>query len=198
MDINECRLVVASNLIRLRTAAGLTQAELGEKLNYSDKSISKWERAAALPDVLVLHRLAELFGVDMDYFLAEHGDKEPPRSGDVPDGYKNYPGIIRVTVAGIWTAAVLAFVILWMLDIVNPNTWLIFAGAVVVSLIVLLVMNSVWRHGLHNDFIVMALVCSIFILLFLIFWDWNIWQLFLVLIPAEALTYLSFHIKRKR
>lgn len=197
MDMNECRLVVASNLIRLRTAAGLTQAELGEKLNYSDKSVSKWERGAALPDVLVLHQLGQLFGVTVDYFLSEHGDKESPRSGEVPEGYKNYPGIIKVTIAGIWTAAVLAFVILWMLDIVTHNTWLIFAGAVVVSLIVWLVMNSVWCHGKHNDLIVMALVCSLFVLLFLIFWDWNIWQLFLVLIPAEALTYLSFHIKRK-
>ena len=39
--MDELKLIFASNLIRLRTAAGMTQAELGEQLNYSDKSISK-------------------------------------------------------------------------------------------------------------------------------------------------------------
>lgn len=196
MDINECRLVVASNIIRLRTAAGLTQAELGEKLNYSDKSISKWERAAALPDVLVLHQMAELFGVDIDYFLAEHGDKEPPRSGDVPEAYLNYPAIIKVTIAGIWTLAVLAFVIFWMLGCELP--WLIFGGAVVVSLITLLVMNCIWRRGKDNVWIVMALVLSVALLFYIIFMKQNIWQLFLVLVPAEAVVYMSFRIRKKR
>lgn len=196
MDINECRLVVASNIIRLRTGAGLTQAELGEKLNYSDKSISKWERAAALPDVLVLHQMAELFGVDMDYFLTEHGDKEPPRSGKVPDAYINYPAIMKVVIAGIWTAAVLAFVIFWMAGCELP--WLIFGGAVVVSLVTLLIMNCLWRHGKDNVWIVMALVMSVAILFYLIFMKQNIWQLFFVLLPAEAVVYLSFRIRKKR
>ena len=48
--MDELKLIFASNLIRLRTAAGMTQAELGEQLNYSDKSISKWERGEAIPD----------------------------------------------------------------------------------------------------------------------------------------------------
>ena len=195
MDINECRLVVASNIIRLRTGAGLTQAELGEKLNYSDKSISKWERAAALPDVLVLHQMAEMFGVDIDYFLAEHGDKEPPRSGAVPEAYLNYPAIMKLVVAGIWTVAVLAFVIFWMLGHLE---WLIFGGAVVVSLITLLVMNCVWRRGKGNVWIVMALVLSVAILFYLIFMQQNFWQLFFVLLPAEAVVYMSFRIRKKR
>ncbi len=51
---------IAKNLSSLRKSAGLTQAELGEKLTYSDKSISKWERGDGLPDLLVLDKLAEL------------------------------------------------------------------------------------------------------------------------------------------
>ena len=196
MDINECRLVVASNIIRLRTGAGLTQAELGEKLNYSDKSISKWERAAALPDVHVLHQMAAMFGVSIDYFLSEHGEKEPPRSGDVPESYLNYPAIIKVSIAGIWTLAVLAFVILWIAR--GELLWLIFGGTVVLSLITLLVMNCIWRHGKDNVWIVMALVLSVAILFYLIFMKQNFWQLFFVLLPAEAVVYMSFRIRKKR
>ena len=70
--MDELKLIFASNLIRLRTAAGMTQAELGEQLNYSDKSISKWERGEAIPDAAVLKRMSEIFGVTVDYLLDEH------------------------------------------------------------------------------------------------------------------------------
>ena len=47
MELQELRLVTASNIIKLRTASEMTQAELGQRLNYSDKSISKWERGVS-------------------------------------------------------------------------------------------------------------------------------------------------------
>ena len=75
MELSDLKLISASNLINLRTAAGLTQAELGAKLNYSDKTISKWERGEAIPDAFVLTQLAELFGVSVDYLLTTHDDK---------------------------------------------------------------------------------------------------------------------------
>ena len=63
MQLEELKLVTAANLIKLRTGAGMTQAELGAQLNYSDKSISKWERGEAIPDAYVLTQIAALFGV---------------------------------------------------------------------------------------------------------------------------------------
>ena len=74
---------IASNLIRLRLASGMTQAEVGEKLNYSDKSISKWERAEALPDAAVLKKMAEIFGVTVDYLLTGHDQWEPSEDTNV-------------------------------------------------------------------------------------------------------------------
>ena len=78
MELSELKLICASNIIRLRTAAGMTQAELGAKLNYSDKSVSKWERGEAIPDAWVLTRLAEIFGVTVDYILTSHDAWVPP------------------------------------------------------------------------------------------------------------------------
>ena len=57
---------IAKNITELRRAHGLTQAALAEKLDYSDKSVSKWERAEGLPDVICLKRIADLFGVTVD------------------------------------------------------------------------------------------------------------------------------------
>lgn len=70
--MEDFKLTFASNLIRLRNDAGMTQAELGEKLNYSDKSVSKWERAESLPDAFVLQKIAGIFGVTIDYLVTGH------------------------------------------------------------------------------------------------------------------------------
>ena len=93
--MDELKLIFASNLIRLRTAAGMTQAELGEQLNYSDKSISKWERGEAIPDAAVLKRMSEIFGVTVDYLLDEHDAWQPaPDPADVRD--RSHASIIQV------------------------------------------------------------------------------------------------------
>ena len=69
--MDELKLIFASNLIRLRTAAGMTQAELGEQLNYSDKSISKWERGDGTPDIFILSHIASLYGITVQDLLRE-------------------------------------------------------------------------------------------------------------------------------
>ena len=50
----QLKQTVANNIAQLRKSKGLTQLELAERLNYSDKAVSKWERGEGLPDVLVL------------------------------------------------------------------------------------------------------------------------------------------------
>ena len=70
--MDELKKIIAKNLVTYRKQAHLTQAELAEKLGYSDKNVSKWERAEGVPDVLVLHQLAELYGVTVNDFLVDH------------------------------------------------------------------------------------------------------------------------------
>ena len=61
----------ANNLSHYRKQLGLTQTELAEKLNYSDKSISKWERGDGLPDLMVTAQIAEIFGLTLNDMIAE-------------------------------------------------------------------------------------------------------------------------------
>ena len=61
--MEELREIIAKNISDLRKKSGLTQIELAEKLNYSDKAVSKWERGDSVPDVGVLKQIADLFGV---------------------------------------------------------------------------------------------------------------------------------------
>ena len=74
--MDDLKKVVANNLIHLRQKSGMTQAELGEKLNYSDKTVSKWERAESLPDAYVLKQLSEIFDVSVDLLLGPHEEHE--------------------------------------------------------------------------------------------------------------------------
>lgn len=193
--MDELKVIFASNLIKLRTAAGFTQAELGEKLHYSDKSISKWERAEAIPDAFVLKTLASIFGVTVDYLLSAHDEWEKPVTmRDAKEEYSRF-FIVLCVIAGIWTVTVIQFVIFWMFGQV---LWITFVAAVPLTLVTLLVFNSLWNRGKHNMYIVAGLVLCIITLIYLSLLEYNFWQLFLILVPAEALVFLSFHIRKRR
>lgn len=192
--MDERKATIASNLIRLRLAAGMTQAELGEKLNYSDKSISKWERGDVTTDVFVLMQIAEIFGVDVDYLLKPHNEIEPAIYNK-PANEATYTTnmITLVTILGIWTVALSVFVILWICGMV---VWLVFVYAVPVSLITFLVLNSVWNGGKKNRYIIAALVLSIIATVYLTFLGRNLWQLWLMAIPSLLLVFLGASIYR--
>ena len=68
------RKTIAGNIAKYRKQLGMTQIDLSEKINYSDKSISKWERGDGIPDVPTLVQLAEIFGVSVDELIY------PPKS----------------------------------------------------------------------------------------------------------------------
>lgn len=198
--MDELKLVVASNLIMLRQKAGLTQAELGEKLNYSDKTVSKWERAESIPDAYVLSQLAAIYGITVDDILRpadtwEQQQEKKKAAEKAQARHFSATVVTLVAIAGIWTMAVMTFVILWLALGMTSWLWLIFASAVPVSLIALLVFNSIWNHGKGNMIIVMVLTAAAIALTYLFLLPFNPWPLFLILVPAELLIFLCFRIR---
>ena len=191
--MDDLKVITASNIINLRTAKGMTQAELGELLNYSDKSVSKWERAEAVPDAYVLKKMSGIFGVSVDYLLNSHDSWERPESFKKEERNFHSNIITILVIFGIWTLAFLIYIIGWLLE---ANWWLLFVYAVPVSLITFLVLNSVWEQGKNNRHIIYALVASVFITVYLTFRSYNPWQILLLLVPAEFLVFLSFRIKK--
>ena len=189
--MEDLKFITAANIISLRTKAGMTQAQLAELLNYSDKSVSKWERAEAVPDAYVLKHMSEIFGVSVDYLLSSHNDWEPI-SQKQKRRYRSEI-IVLISMAGIWTLAFFIFIIGWILGHV---LWLVFIYAVPISLITLLVFNSVWENGKRNYYIVSTLVASIFVMVYLTLLRWNPWQLLLLIIPAELIVFLAFRVKK--
>ena len=222
--MDELKRIVAENLIRLRQNSGMTQADLGEKLNYSYKdhklidnnyfhncrechvepdwllvyqTVSKWERAESLPDVYVLKQISTIFGVTIDMLLSPHGKEDfEIESTETKEKERSYSSnmITMISVFSIWTLALLIFVVLWVNKIVFP---LVFLVAIPISLVVLLVMRSVWNQGRYNYWVVAALVLSLFVLVYFCFWSSKPWQMWLLVIPAELLVYMGFRVKRR-
>ena len=196
MQLSELKLISASNIIKLRTEAGLTQAELGEKLNYSDKTISKWERGEAIPDAYVLTQMAEIFGVTVDYLLSSHDAWESPeqQAARQEDAGYSVNMIIAISVLGVWTMALTIFVLLWLFDII---LWETFIVALPVSILTYMVLICVFRRRQHLQFVIAAFVLSMFILLYFTLPMQKPWQLFLIAIPAEIIVFLSCNIRRR-
>lgn len=196
MQLSELKLISASNIIKLRTGAGLTQAELGEKLNYSDKTISKWERGEAIPDAYVLTQMAEIFGVTVDYLLSSHDAWESPEQQESRQEETGYSVnmIIAISVLGVWTMALTIFVLLWLFDII---LWETFVVALPVSILTYMVLICVFRRRRHLQFVIAAFVLSLFILLYFTLPMQKPWQLFLIAIPAEIIVFLSCNIRRR-
>ena len=195
MDLSELKLVTASNIIKLRTGAGMTQAELGAALNYSDKTISKWERGEAIPDAYVLTQMAEIFGVSVDMLLSSHDKWQPAPDPDaVPDRSYSVSMIIAVAVIGVWTLALTAFVALWLVGIIR---WQIFVVALPISILTYLVLICVFGKRRHLQYVIAVFVFSLFLTVYLLFLQSNPWQIFLICVLAEVLVFLSCNIKKR-
>ena len=198
MQLEELKLITASNLINLRTDAGLTQAELGAMLNYSDKTISKWERAEAIPDAFVLKQLGEIFHVTVDNLLTSHDEWKPIPTEEPETEQVSYSTdrIIEISIIGVWTLALTAFVALWLADII---IWQIFVVALPVSILVYLILICVFHRRRYLQHVIAAFVLSLFVTGYLLFYPrYNPWQLFLIAVPAEVIVYLSCNLKKPR
>ena len=194
MQLSELKLVTASNIIKLRTGRGLTQAELGAMLNYSDKTISKWERGEAIPDAYVLTQIADIFGVTVDGLLSPPDRWQPPEEEKKPELSYSIDVIIALSVIGVWTLALTAFVALWLAHII---CWQIFVVTLPVSILTYLVLICVFGKKRHLQFVIALFVLSLFIMAYLLFVHSNPWQIFLVCVLAEALVFLSCNIKKR-
>ena len=197
MQLDELKLITASNLINLRTGAGMTQAELGAKLNYSDKTISKWERAEAIPDAYVLTQIAEIFQVSVDSLLKSH-DEWKPIPVEEPETEKisySTTRIIEVAIISVWTLALTVFVALWMAGIIF---WQAFVIALPVSVLVYLILTIKFHRKGRLQFAIAAFVLSLFVAgYFLCYPRYNPWQVFLLLVPAEIIVFLSCNLRVK-
>ena len=198
---------LGANIASYRKSLGLTQAGLAEKLNYSDKAISKWERGESVPDVLTLTQLAEVYGVTVDDLLADPNalpettskvEKAMEKAVEKTLKRKADKGIILgLSSLLVWFVALLLFVVLSSVEL--PFSWLAFIYAIPADAIVMLSLRSAWKDFRWNKTLISTIVwgglLSIHISL-LVFLKVNIWKIFLLGIPGQIAVFMWFRMFR--
>ena len=160
---------ISLNIAYYRKLLGLTQSELAEQINYSDKSVSKWEHAAGVPGIHVLTMMAELFGVTVNDIIS---DNAPPPLPDKGLREKRRVVTCLQLIVAVWLAATVAFAVL-MLFIEPPvaRPWLAFIYAVPASCAVYLVFSALWWGHLARLLSVSALAWTTALCVFLYILD---------------------------
>lgn len=194
--MEELRAVVARNLTACRKAAGLTQMQLAEKLNYSDKAVSKWERGESLPDVAVLCELAKLYGVTLDYLVVEHADKKLALYGR--EKRRTRILVTAMSCLLVWFVATLVFAMLHIFQAKGEGQWLLFIWAIPVTFILCVVFSGIWGNRYHRTLSVSALIWSIALALFLTLPLPNSWLFFVVAAPLQILTVFWFLLRAQK
>ena len=210
MNNEELKSRVGANIARLRKDRGLTQAELAERINYSDKAVSKWERAESLPDVLTLISLAEQLGTDLNTLTGLPAAPAPePISEPLPEvparperAAKKRPtadkGVIqKLSSILVWVVALFLYMVLDAFGV--KHLWLLFVVAVPANAIVLLSLRSAWKlYGINRLLISVILwgtLLTVYLLL-LVTTKVNVWRILPMGLLGQAAIILWFKMFR--
>ena len=188
--------IVAANLADLRKSRGWTQAELAERINYSDKSVSKWERGDGLPDLKVLTQLASLYGVSLDTFVTENAAHEIEQI-QKPRGRLSLRILTELLAVSIVFLAVTVIYVL-LSFYAKLNLWTLFTWAVPLSFGILTVLNIRWNYRVCAIVFGSLLSWSFLTALYLQLLQHNVWMLYIVGIPAQAAIILFSQYRRKK
>lgn len=205
MNNEELKSRVGTNIARLRRERGMTQAELAEQINYSDKAVSKWERAESLPDVLTLLNLAEQLGTDLNTLTgltaepraeAAPAPEQPPEKKS-PRRTADRGMIQKLSSILVWVVALFLYMVLDAFGV--KHLWLLFVVAVPANAIVLLSLRAAWKlYGLNRILIsvIMWGFLMTFYLLLLVAGKVNVWRILPMGLLGQAAIILWFKMFR--
>ena len=199
MNDEKLRKQIGANISAYRKHFNMTQAGLAEKLNYSDKAISKWERGESVPDVITLAQIAELYEISVNDLLVDPNEL-PEDKGRVATVVEkalkrkaNKNIVLMLCSVLVWFVAILNFAILPALGI--GKSWMGFIYAIPVNAIVALSLRSAWHDFRGNQLFISVLVWGAAVSIFsslIVFLNIVIWPLFLLAALGQVAVLLWF------
>lgn len=210
---------VKDNLIRLRREHKLTQLELSERINYSDKAVSRWETGEVTPDVETLEHLATLYGIPITSFFLPAGEllskkerkvqkreakkQKKAQKGSTPTSKKSVkdptrPRRIAILIASLcflWTIAFTLFFILTAAEI--SGAWYAFIWGVPATLAILFAFFFLRRHTATSVVFLSLFVWSALAATYLQIAIWRLYPLLFLGIPLQTVILLLPFLKKK-
>ena len=199
--MDDIKDIIAKNIADLRRRKGMTQTELAQALQYSDKAVSKWERGESLPDVKVLKALADIFGVTLDYLVAEeHEDPLVERRRQTTRKTNNRRFITGMCLVLVWLIAALVYVVLELSITAEAPLWITFLCAIPVTMIVWLILNASWFSTRWNYAIISGLVWTTLLTVSICFYVFGreTWLLLWLGLPSQVIIILWSRLKFNR
>lgn len=188
--------IIAKNLTELRKAHKLTQSALAEKLNYSDKAISRWEHAETLPDIETLCKICDIYGVSFEYLLKKEPGEALYRQ-EKDRSLARHIIICLISICTVWLGATLLFTSVGTLF--DVYVWQFFIWAIPASAYVLLICNRIWWKSKICSVITSSIATWTMILaVYLQAIEYNLWLLFIVGIPIQAIILLAKAMPEKK
>ena len=204
MDDDKLKSQIGANIAAHRKRCGMTQAGLAEKLNYSDKAVSKWERGESVPDVITLMHLAERFEIPVTDLLDDPNkipeDSDTKMQQVVEKTLKKKASktiVLRLSSLLVWFVALFIYVVVSSFDIANG--WLPFFYAIPADAIVRLSLRSAWHDFRWNRVYVSIIVWGVLLSFFVTMWvffEVCLWRVFLLGIPGQIAIFLWFRLFR--
>jgi transcriptional regulator with XRE-family HTH domain len=187
--------VIAKNLVLLRRSHKLTQQQLGERINYSDKAVSRWEHGETLPDIETLCRICDIYGVRFEYLLQE---EQPKRNNPYVKRTSTPEKLITMCIAActVWVFVIIAYV--YCNIIMEKSFWTLFIWALPITSFVCQVFNKMFFSNKVFGCVLDSVTCWTLILgVYLQLLEYNVWMLFLGGIPLQAIIILTTIMKIK-
>ena len=187
---------VANNLVALRKSKDLTQQDVARILNYSDKSVSKWEHADSLPDISILSAMCDMYGVTLDFLIradagAEIKTLREKDQKQTAAETSNRIIIILMSIVAVYLVASVIFVYSTYYDGTQP-VWQAFIWAIPVCCLFLLYYNRKWfKRKILSVVFLSVLTWSALLSAFLQFLPMTPWLLFILGIPVQIIILLA-------
>ena len=196
---DDIKTTVANNLIALRKSKGLTQADVANALNYSDKSVSKWEHADSLPDISILSALADIYGVTLDYLTHEDAEERLSYMNEKEKPERERQLTIEVlTVTIVFLCATILFVYGYCFaSVPTQDFWIAYLWAIPISALFLWNYNRKWhKNKLQSTILLSILLWSLLLCIYLQFGNYKLWLIFILGVPMEIIIVLSSNLTK--
>ena len=187
-----------TNLVKLRKERKWTQMELAEKIGYSDKAISRWETGEVNPDIEVIDKLAELYGIEISVFFSEYNSKEYKAQTSKENQLGRKMAVSLLAIVALWYIGIMMHIYSSTFRVSESRSWLIFIWLIPITFILCAVLNAKWGNSVLG-IVFYSLICwSLLTAIYLQYLDYNIYLLFISGVPIQVAIFLLPYIRKKK
>ena len=186
--MEDVKAIVSNNLVRLRKASGLTQADLAKQINYSDKAISRWEKGEVIPDLETIYALSEVYHVPVSAITEKAPEKEEPE--EPPSAVRQKVLSQIFLLCEVWFIISAVYVYLKLTR--GTNLWQLFVWGVPASALAIWVFNRKERAGLLLFITASVFTWSLITCVYLHLISSHPWYLYFIGLPLQGLILIRY------